>query len=314
MRNLCPDVVVSCSESAGRFGRRLADLLERPYLHTELAKYESTGEWSARTAASEAPRSALLVAKLAPGDHDGIYSTILVANGLVDGGCGDVDLLTPYLPYSRSDRATAPLEPVGRDVIVATLRSAGLRRIFALDLHGGDQADLTHGLSSVPTSHLLLEEARRLAADATIVLPDPGADQRLGPALRASGVRPLSFHKVRVDDSRVVTEAADGPPAGAAGTAVILDDALFTGATHSSVASKLRAMGFDAVHLVVTHAFPGPETFGALRDSGVSSLSHCDTSGRHEGEAEIPVRTLAWVETAARFILAASSGEASHAD
>jgi len=226
----------------------------------------------------------------------GLFQLMLAVRGLVDRGRNVVRVLVPCLPYARSDRRAGPTAAIGREVIVDALRSAGASEVITIELHSSHPDVSSDGLTDVSAVPRLMGAACSLVGggDGLVVLPDGGARDRMGRAPEAAGLRSLEFTKVRLGDDRVST-VTSGHVRGDR-IAVIVDDALYTGATHAAVADGLHQMGVEQVHLVVAHALPGPSAMSRLAASGVASLTHLDTSGWRGPDSMIDVVELTWAD------------------
>lgn len=235
----------------------------------------------------------LLLASLRPDVHTSLFQLMLTASGLRSGVWERVDLLIPMLPYARSDRTEVASAAIGRDVFLAAIVGAGVDRVWTLDAHISTQQQTPPHLVSLPTYEILTAAVLRYHPTVqTIVLPDRGAADRLG--LGVVGTRVIVLDKQRLSDSEVeVSPHSDTTPSG---LTVIIDDALFTGATHAAAATLVRRLGSGDVHLAVTHALPDGGAMARLERAGVKSVLHLGTSSVPVAHAHLTIRLVRWSE------------------
>jgi ribose-phosphate pyrophosphokinase len=254
--------------------------------------YASTGEWSSWAPEIE-QRRVLLVASMRHDVHAALFRIMMISTGLASQGVESIELMVPLLPYARSDRSPARHAARGIDVFVAALGHAGIDRVITLDLHSLPTGEVANALRSIPSLDALIKSVReRGLRPLTVILPDEGALNRVGSDLPFKQV--LSVKKQRFSDDNVSIRFEGD--AKIEGSVLILDDALFTGATHSAVAEEALRLGATEVHLAVTHAMPQPHALELLARAGVTTLTHLMTTQWSGDHAQLNVQGFAWSE------------------
>jgi ribose-phosphate pyrophosphokinase len=197
-----------------------------------------------------------------------LVELLFIADACRRAGTARLTAMIPYFGYARQDRRARGREPVGVRVIADLIRTAGLERVVALDLHSAAM----EGALSVPLEHLsavsLLAEAGRswVSAKTVVVAPDLGAvklAERYGKILRL----PVAIvHKTRLSGAEVAVQNITGEVGGK--PVLIVDDMISTGGTVEAAIRALLAAGSAPDFIVIaSHGlFVGPalERFGEL--------------------------------------------------
>lgn len=183
-------------------------------------------------------------------------------------GAGRVTGIVPYFGYARQDRRAKGREAIGGRLVADLLKTAGLDRVVAVDLHtvsleGFFGIPLEH-LSAVPLLANAIAEAA--AGDSVIVSPDLGGAklaERYGELLRL----PIAIvHKIRRSSEEVTARSVVGEVAGR--KPIIIDDMISTGGTIAAAATALMNAGcLPEITVAATHALltgPAISRLGAL--------------------------------------------------
>jgi ribose-phosphate pyrophosphokinase len=189
-----------------------------------------------------------------------LVELLFIADACRRAGAARLTAVIPYFGYARQDRRARGREPVGVRVIADLIRTAGLERVVALDLHSAAM----EGALSVPLEHLsavsLLAEAGRswVSAKTVVVAPDLGAvklAERYGKILRL----PVAIvHKTRLSGAEVAVQNITGEVGGK--PVLIVDDMISTGGTVEAALRALLAAGSAPDFIVIaSHGlFVGP--------------------------------------------------------
>jgi ribose-phosphate pyrophosphokinase len=197
-----------------------------------------------------------------------LVELLLIADACRRAGAARLTAVIPYFGYARQDRRARGREPVGVRVVADLIRTAGLERVVALDLHSA----AVEGALSVPLEHLsavsLLAEAARpwVGTKTVVVAPDLGAvklAERYGKILRLPVV---IVHKTRLSGAEVAVQNITGEVGGR--PILIVDDMISTGGTVEAAIRALLAAGAAPDFIVIaSHGLfvsPAPERFGNL--------------------------------------------------
>jgi ribose-phosphate pyrophosphokinase len=184
-----------------------------------------------------------------------LMELLFLADACRRSGAARLTGVIPYFGYARQDRRAKGREAVGGRLVADLLRSAGLERIVAVDLHTVS----LEGFFSIPLEHLsavslLANAVEDLISDrSVIVAPDLGAvklAEQYAELLR----RPIAIaHKTRLSGENVRVRAIVGEVAGRA--PVIVDDMISTAGTVEAAATASIAAGcLPEITVVASHA------------------------------------------------------------
>jgi len=189
----------------------------------------------------------------------GVVELLLLVDLLHDRGAGRIDLLVPYLGYSRQDRAFQEGEAIS---VLTILRHITDRvdSLALIDVHA------PHVLDTLPVPGRNIYPARSFAAflrgvDA-VLAPDKGARHRAEAVAAHLSVPWDHLEKRRLDAETVVMEPKRLDVAGRA--VAIIDDIISTGGTIARAAEHLRGQGATRVVAACTHGLFTGDAFERL--------------------------------------------------
>jgi ribose-phosphate pyrophosphokinase len=221
-----------------------------------------------------------LVQPTAPPIEAHLLQVLLLADACRRAGAARVTALIPYFGYARQDRRASGREAVGARVVAEMLRTAGIDRVVAIDLH----TTALEGAFGVPLEHLtampmLVEALGSPYRERGVVLaPDAGAAKLAERWARALSLPVAVVHKTRVGGDAVRTRGLAGDVR--ARKPLIVDDMISTGGTVTgAIAAALEAGAVPDVVVAVSHGlFVGPaaERLAALP---ITQLLVTDTVG-----------------------------------
>ena len=186
-------------------------------------------------------------------DHH-LMELLLLADACRRAGAARISAVVPYFGYARQDRRASGREPVGARLIADLLKTAGIDRVVAVDLHSAG----LEGFFSMPLEHLsavpLLADAiaPQIAADTVIISPDLGAVKLAEQYARLLDRPVVVAHKVRITGEKVETRGLIGDVRGR--PALVIDDMISTGATiEAAVNAFVDQGGLPEVIVAATH-------------------------------------------------------------
>lgn len=196
-----------------------------------------------------------------PEVNENLIELILLIQAINNSGPGDMLLVFPYMPYSRSDQKNEPRISVGGELIPRILTLAlDTKRVLLLDPHGMSIKQYFHPYANEISAVYLFcdyiqKELLKLyrKEDCVIVFADAGSAKRYEKVGQITGIRTAYIAKTRPDDSEdpIMTEVV-GRVEG--GHAIIIDDEVLTGSTAIKDAELLVEAGAVSVSMFAVHA------------------------------------------------------------
>jgi ribose-phosphate pyrophosphokinase len=201
-----------------------------------------------------------LLQPTAPPIEAHLFELLLMADACRRAGAARVTAVIPYFGYARQDRRVSGREAVGARVVAEMVRTAGIDRVVAIDLH----TTALEGAFAVPLEHLtampLLSEALSppYRARGVVVAPDAGAAKLAERWARALNLPVAIVHKTRLGGQEVRTYGLAGNVRDRA--PLIVDDMISTGGTLAgAITAALEAGAVPDVVVAISHGlFVGP--------------------------------------------------------
>ena len=83
--------------------------------------------------------------------NDRLMEMLIMVDALKRSSAGRINLICPYLCYSRQDRKAASREPITAKLVANLITKAGADRLVTVDLH----AEQIQGFYDIPVDHFL---------------------------------------------------------------------------------------------------------------------------------------------------------------
>jgi len=209
-----------------------------------------------------------LIQPTSPPSNENLMELLLLADASRRAGAERLTAIIPYFGYARQDRRASGRDAVGARLVADLIRSAGIERVVALDLH----TTTLEGFFAISLEHLsavsLLADAVRplLPTESIVLAPDLGAVKLARRYAKSLNLPMAIVHKTRTSGERVETHGIVGDVRGR--SLVIVDDMISTGATIAAAFNAAVASGcLPSATVVSTHGlFVGTaaERLGAL--------------------------------------------------
>ncbi|MBY0511458.1 MAG: ribose-phosphate diphosphokinase [Rhodospirillaceae bacterium] len=210
-----------------------------------------------------------------------LIEVFLAASALRDQGVRTLELVAPYLPYMRQDKAFHPGEAVSQKVIGGLL-SQTFDRFIAVDPHLHRVKTLRRVFNGKPA--LALTAARAMAShfrdrspdsDAVALGPDIESTPLVRAFAKAAGIQWAVASKKRRGDHDVDISLPDGVVFDRR-SVVIVDDIVSSGTTIKTLARALKSAGAREVEVYVTHAVFDEKASRAFKRAGIERVFSCD--------------------------------------
>lgn len=218
-------------------------------------KYFADGEIYIRIKKKVRGDDIYLIQSLSAPANDRLMETLIIIDALRRASAGRINLICPYICYSRQDRKASSREAITSKLVANLIVKAGADRVVTVDLH----ADQIQGFYDIPVDHfvgypLFAEYLKRkkLLGNTVIVSPDMGGVKRADKMADLLGLKLAIIDKMRrahdmAEVAHVVGEV-DGK------RAVIVDDVISTGGSIIEAANALKKMGAKEIIVCATHA------------------------------------------------------------
>jgi ribose-phosphate pyrophosphokinase len=213
-------------------------------------------------------RDVFLLQPTGPPPDRNLIELLFMADACRRSGANHVTAIIPYFGYARQDRAGNGQQAIGARLIADLLRTAGIGRVVAVDLHSRSlESAFAIGLEHLTAVGLLREAlGSSLPTDGVLVAADMAA---LGLAERYAHMLNLPIAivaKVRLSDEEVVARNLIGDVRGR--TPIIVDDIIITGRTIEAALKAVVAAGaISNATVVASHGLfvdSASERLGAL--------------------------------------------------
>jgi ribose-phosphate pyrophosphokinase len=239
--------------------KAMADHLGIALAPCELQRFPD-GEMHVQVEASVRGHDVYIVQPTNAPVEEHLFGLLLMADACRRAGAARLTAVVPYFGYARQDRRASGREPVGARLAADLMRTGGLQRLVAVDLHSSS----LEGVFGVPLEHLtavpMLAAAARslIEAHSVVVAPDLGAAKLADRYGQLLGLPVAVVHKVRLSGEDVTVRAVTGRVEGR--RPVIVDDMISTAGTVEAALKAVLAEGARPEPLVLaTHGlFVGP--------------------------------------------------------
>lgn len=188
-----------------------------------------------------------------------------------------IQVVAPYLGYSRQDRKAKSREPITSKLIANLITKAGADRVCTLDLH----QDQIQGFYDIPVDHfkgytIFASYFKEHYDDNFVVVaPDVGATKRAKDTADLLNCPMAIIHKERPKHNEVSILHLVGEVKGK--RAILIDNIVDTGETIVSAAEFLKKQGAKDIMLCATHAVLSGNAIEKIENSNISKAIFLDT-------------------------------------
>lgn len=269
--------------------QKIVDVLKVPNAEIVTQKF-ADGEMIVVPQLSVRGLDTILVQSISNPVNENLMELLIAIDSLKRSSAKSINVVIPYMGYSRQDRKSNPREPITFKLIANMLQVAGATRILTFDIH----SDQTQGFFDIPfdslkaSLFLLNDFINKTKIDNFVVVsPDyggvkrsKGVSQLLNLPLAIIDKRRPAPNKVEV--CNILGEVQDKH-------CVLIDDMIDTGGTMIAAAGLLKERGAKSVSILATHAlFNGNAIDGfktAVEKGIINNIFVTDTIER---ELDIP--------------------------
>ena len=249
--------------------RKIAKLLKTPLTPIEIKTF-ADGEIYVRIKEKVRGDDVFLIQSLSSPVNEHLVELLITIDALRRASAARINVVCPYLAYSRQDRKIVSREPISAKLIANLITKAGASRVLTVDLH----VEQIQGFYDIPfdllvgypqfVDYLLKKKFKNMV----VVSPDIGGVKRsrkmallLKAPLAVVDKRRKTYNQSEV--VRVIGEVKGK-------TAVIVDDIIDTAGTITQAAYALKQKGAAEIIVCATH--------GLLTGDACQKLEKCPAS------------------------------------
>jgi ribose-phosphate pyrophosphokinase len=210
--------------------------------------------------------------------HDNIMEMLIMIDAFKRDSAGRINLVVPYLSYTRSDKKDQPRVPITARLIANMIEIAGADRYMTIDLHAGQ----IQGFFNIPGDaltafHLISDYVQdKEIPDLVVCSADLGFAkkarnwaEKLGTPLAIVEKRRL-FNTGQAEALTIIGDV-DGK------NILLVDDEVLTGGTIVKAVEAIRERGAKDIYLVFSHALLKDKAFERLSELGLKEIITTNT-------------------------------------
>jgi ribose-phosphate pyrophosphokinase len=210
--------------------------------------------------------------------HDNIMEMLILIDAFKRDSAGRINLVVPYLSYTRSDKKDQPRVPITARLIANMIEVAGTDRYMTIDLHAGQ----IQGFFNIPGDaltafHLVSDYVQEKAIpDLVVCSADLGFAKKARNWAEKLGTPLAIVEKRRMfNTGQAEALAIIGDVEGK--NVLLVDDEVLTGGTIVKAVEAIRERGAKDIYLVFSHALLKDKAFERLADLNLKEIITTNT-------------------------------------
>lgn len=259
---------------------KIASILHQPLIETAVHHF-SDGEIQVNIGESVRGCDVFVIQSVQDPVNENFMELEIVLDALHRASAHTINVVVPYLAYSRSDTKTRSREPITAKLIANLLQLTGMDRLITVDLH----ASQIQGFYNIPVDHLhaipllgqyFLDNGIATKEDDDIVVVSP---DHSGAKLARNFGQYFNAPIAIVDQrgARYDTEVHDIIGDVKDKKCIIVDDLIDTGSRISSSTKSVLAAGAKKVYVAATHALLSKNATEVLNELPIEQIVVTDT-------------------------------------
>ncbi len=248
---------------------KISKFLGIPLTPTKIKNF-ADGEIYAKIQEKVRGDDVFVIQSVIPPINEHLMELLILIDALKRASAGRINVIAPYLCYSRQERKGTSREPITAKLVANLITTAGADRLMTIDLH----EDAIQGFYNVPVDHFVgyPQFAKYFKEkdykNLVVVSPDVGSAAQ---SRKMAGLLETPFaviDKRRVDHNQAETINLIGKVKNK--NCIISDDLIDTGGTVNSACKILKKRGAKKIYACATH--------GLLSGPAVKRLKKCPAS------------------------------------
>ncbi|MBW8009250.1 ribose-phosphate diphosphokinase [Lactobacillus helveticus] len=259
---------------------KIAASLRQPLIETAVHHF-SDGEIQVNIGETVRGCDVFVIQSIQDPVNENFMELEIILDALHRASAHTINVVVPYLAYSRSDTKTSSREPITAKLVANLLQLTGMDRLITVDLH----ASQIQGFYSVPVDHLhaipllgqyFLDNGIATKEDDDIVVVSP---DHSGAKLARNFGQYFNAPIAIVDQrgARYDTEVHDIIGDVKDKKCIIVDDIIDTGSRISSSTKSVMAAGAKKVYVAATHALLSKNATELLNELPIEQIVVTDT-------------------------------------
>ena len=259
---------------------KIASILHQPLIETAVHHF-SDGEIQVNIGESVRGCDVFVIQSVQDPVNENFMELEIVLDALHRASAHAINVVAPYLAYSRSDTKTRSREPITAKLVANLLQLTGMDRLITVDLH----ASQIQGFYNIPVDHLhaipllgqyFLDNGIATKEDDDIVVVSP---DHSGAKLARNFGQYFNAPIAIVDQrgARYDTEVHDIIGDVKDKQCIIVDDLVDTGSRISSSTKSVLAAGAKKVYVAATHALLSKNATEVLNELPIEQIVVTDT-------------------------------------
>jgi ribose-phosphate pyrophosphokinase len=258
----------------------IAAILRQPLIETAVHHF-SDGEIQVNIGETVRGCDVFVIQSIQDPVNENFMELEIILDALHRASAHTINVVVPYLAYSRSDTKSSSREPITAKLVANLLQLTGMDRLITVDLH----ASQIQGFYSVPVDHLhaipllgqyFLDNGIATKEDDDIVVVSP---DHSGAKLARNFGQYFNAPIAIVDQrgARYDTEVHDIIGDVKDKKCIIVDDIIDTGSRISSSTKSVMAAGAKKVYVAATHALLSKNATEVLNELPIEQIVVTDT-------------------------------------
>jgi ribose-phosphate pyrophosphokinase len=241
--------------------------------------------------------------------HDNFMEMLIMIDTLKRDSAARINVIIPYLSYSRSDKKDQPRVGIAARLIANMIEVAGADRYITIDLHAGQ----IQGFFNIPgdalTAFYLLSDyvQDKEIEDLVVVSADLGFAKKGRNWAEKLGTPHAIVEKRRVDNAeRPEALSIIGDVAGK--NVLLVDDEVLTAGSAVNAIGALREYGARDIYFAFTHALLTDEAYKRLEECNLKEIIMTNTLPINHKKLLPNMRVLSVAPLLSEVILRAHAG------
>ncbi|GFP07907.1 ribose-phosphate diphosphokinase [Lactobacillus helveticus] len=258
----------------------IAAVLRQPLIETAVHHF-SDGEIQVNIGETVRGCDVFVIQSIQDPVNENFMELEIILDALHRASAHTINVVVPYLAYSRSDTKTSSREPITAKLVANLLQLTGMDRLITVDLH----ASQIQGFYSVPVDHLhaipllgqyFLDNGIATKEDDDIVVVSPNhSGAKLARTFGQYFNAPIAIVDQR--GARYDTEVHDIIGDVKDKKCIIVDDIIDTGSRISSSTKSVIGAGAKKVYVAATHALLSKNATEVLNELPIEQIVVTDT-------------------------------------